>query len=367
MYSQPEPSPAESDPPTVLSSNASPHLFRECRPSQLHHSIHRAWENFNTVRSKCSHYTANEIVHKTPFAAKDAFNTLESYQYLSAKYIFARSTVHMKDSHAIAQTSGPVNWAKRFFSALLSSNPLLAILGIAFSSLGVVFSETTAIYVGVLSLAIVVIFTAWKSRPPKRLSVERLADQEDPISLRDLQHLDTPVIKLGLLGDTQSGKSTFRQIALQVQPRAQKTIRIDAIITPLRTSRPSFAALIDGDGTLYDQQLQICDHAEFILLFVDHNVGDHNSVVSQTRLEQHDTFLKQVQYRIGNIRPRRLHFILNKRDLWEGAEGEDKLKTWFYSHVEAWTNSRMAEEITSSLHSNRSSEDINHVLTEIQR
>ena len=367
MYSQPEPSPTESHPPTARSSNTPHHLFRECRPSQIHHSIHRAWENFNTVHSNCSHYTANEIVHETPFAGKDAYTTLARHHYLSAKHTFSRSTVRMKDPHEIAQTSDPVNWAKRFFSALLSSNPLLTILGIAFSSLGVVFSETTAIYVGVLSLVIVFIFTAWKSRPPKRLSVERLADQGESISLRDLQHLDTPVTKLGLLGDTQSGKSTFRQIALQVQPRAQRTIRIDAKITPLRTSRPSFAALIDGDGTLYDQQLQICDHAEFILLFVDHNVGDHNSVVSQTRLEQHDTFLRQVQYRIGNIRPRRLHFILNKRDLWEGTEGEDRLKTWFYGHVEAWTNSRMAEEITSSLHSNRSSEDINHVLTEIQR
>ena len=329
-------------------------------------SIRRACEKLNTTCPDCRRYATDEFVPETPLTDNEVTTTVARHYCLLVKHTLTRCTVRMKYSGTLTKLFAPITWTKRFFVVLLSSNPLLTLLGIAFSSLGVAFSETVVINVGILFLTIVFIFTAWSSRPPKRLSVGRLADQGDSISLQDLERLDTPVTKLGLLGDTQSGKTTFRQLALQVPPRAQRTIRIDVAITPLRTAPPTFAALIDGDGTLFDHQLQICDYADFILLFVDHNVGDRNRAMSQTRLRQHDTFLKQVQYRLGNRRPRRLHFVLNKRDLWEGTKNEDELIKWFYGHVEAWTHARTAQEVSYSLHSNRSSEDINHVLTEIQ-
>ena len=289
------------------------------------------------------------------------------HRCLLLKHTLTPLTVHMKYFCSQSYLSGPLTWAKRFITELYSSNLLLTLLAIAFSSLGATFSNTTAFHLGIILLAIVFVSAAYKSRPPKRLSVRRLANQGHTISLTDLERLDTPVTKLGLLGDTQSGKSTFRQLALQVPPRPQRTIRIDVTITPLRTVPPTFAALIDGDGTLFDHQLQICDFADFILLFVDHNVGDSHKVMSQKRLRQHDKFLKEVQSRLGKRKPRRLHFVMNKRDLWEGTKNEAKLIAWFNEHVDGWRNASMAEEISSSLHSNRSSVDINHVLTEIQR
>jgi len=56
---------------------------------------------------------------------------------------------------------------------------------------------------------VVIVHALWKSIPEKSLSVEEMASSGTRLRVADLDNLDTPIVRLGVIGATQSGKSTF--------------------------------------------------------------------------------------------------------------------------------------------------------------
>ena len=61
--------------------------------------------------------------------------------------------------------------------------------------------------------------------------------------------------------------------------------------------------------------------------------------------------------------PRHIHFILNKRDLWESnSDICEFLGSWFCNIVSTWRSYGMAPQVTSSLHSNWDAKDVASML-----
>ena len=211
------------------------------------------------------------------------------------------------------------------------------------------------------------ILAAYRSFPERLLSVPSLATSQRQITLEQLHQLDTPVVILGTVGETQSGKSTFLQHALDRPPDTEKTTRIEVRIIPVPNAVPQmFCALVDADGRQLSQQFDVCDHVDLLFVFLDHNSSDRNAALSRQRLSSHDSFLFQLRSRLtreGGKMPHHIHFVLNKRDLWEPDIGiREFLGSWFCEIIEAWRNYGMASQITSSHHSNWDAHDVRSML-----
>ena len=216
----------------------------------------------------------------------------------------------------------------------------------------------------------ILIIIAVRSFPERKLSAESLAQSQRPVTKSHLQQLDTPILKVGVIGEKQSGKSTFLQYALQRPYDPMKTTSIEIRIVPIPNAIPqTFCALVDGDGSQFSQQFEVCDHVDLLFLFLDHNPSEAQIEIADQRLRAHENFLSQLRSHLNRDdgeSPRHIHFVLNKRDLWNNnPTSKNTLTPWFCNIVEEWRDYGMAYQITSSYHSNWNAKDVSIMLRRI--
>jgi len=256
-------------------------------------------------------------------------------------------------------------WPQRFGKALTETGGVVGLVGIGISAVGATVATPIVIGVGGATVGGALVYAACRGIPPKMLSATDLVGIIIP--LEALDRIDPPILKLGIVGYTQSGKSTFLKNALQKVPEVERTDKVYAVVITLQTSPPTYVALLDGDGEQLPQQFEVAENADFLLVFVDHNYGDDTTAKSKARIGEHNSFLKQLEFYIKKREPLpRLHIVLNKRDLWEKSKNANDLQEWFSDHVRQWKKVRIAENITSDVHSNMLSNDVNKIIHHIR-
>jgi len=246
-------------------------------------------------------------------------------------------------------------WPKRFTKEIENTSGMFA-LGSSAAALVGAFVAMPLVILGSVGLGGVLFYAGLKSIPPKvRSSSELIGSQ---LLLEDLSEIDPPILKLAVIGATQSGKSTFLA-ALQHSARAPtRTNRIYAEILTLPGSTPKFVALLDADGQEFYQQFEVIKKADFIVFFVDHNISSTEKNRAVERLAKHEEFKSQIEPVLRERKTSlRFHLVFNKRDLWEDSENSTELQKWFETQCLDWEKILKNDTFTFSLHSNKSVSD----------
>lgn len=262
------------------------------------------------------------------------------------------------------------SWPRRFVESSSRGEQIVGLTSLGLTVFGSLAAQPLLQVPGILVLVGIPIIIAYRSFPDRLLSVSSLATSQQSIRLDQLGQLDGGVVRIGTVGEKRSGKSTFLQYALQRTPKPKKTTRIETRIVPVPNAVPQvFCALVDGDGGQLSQQFDVCDHVDLLFVFIDHSTSDDDPVLVQGRLGSHDSFLAQLRSHLsreGGATPRHIHFVLNKRDLWEtDAETEKVIVPWFCGVVTEWRSYGMAPAVTSSRHSNWDAKDVQEMLRTI--
>lgn len=252
-------------------------------------------------------------------------------------------------------------WPRRFGRPLTEASAYVGVIGVGISAVGASVAAPALLIAGAVTIGSALLYAGYRGIPPKLKAASELVGSR--VSLQALDEIDRPILKLGIVGSTQSGKTTFIQQALQQPPETTRTNKIYATVVVLQTTPTSYIALIDGDGEQFAQQFEVTEHADFLLIFLDHNLGDSSAAKSKERIEEHDRFIKQLEFHIRQRKHiSRLHIILNKRDLWEKSRNAGELQKWLQVHANHLKHATSADEVTSDIHSNKIASDIGKVM-----
>lgn len=242
---------------------------------------------------------------------------------------------------------------------------MVALFSGAATLTGAIAAAPVATAIAGAALAGSVIYVAYRSIPPKSFKAAQLLGKQ--LSLEDLTSLDQNLIRVVVVGASQSGKSTFFLKAQQLSKNSSRTNTVQAEILMLPGNPPQYVALLDADGKEFVQQFEILKDADFLILFVDHSISATDPSKSADRLADHDRFIEQVEpvIRRGRQLPK-LHLLFNKRDLWENSAEAPELLQWFDNHVADWRRINIASDLTFSAHSNNHTNDMANIMEMIR-
>ncbi|WP_165251288.1 GTPase domain-containing protein [Paludisphaera soli] len=197
--------------------------------------------------------------------------------------------------------------------------------------------------------------------PPRRRTAVELNSRK--ISIRDALELEPPIFKLGVVGDSEAGKTTLVNRLLQRPLPQQRTQGVGAYIAALQTNPSEHVALVDGGGEEYVQQFQVAEYADALCVVLDHNRSHVDEAVDPRRLDKSLEFQRNLRGYIRDVRlaNRPLVWILvNKRDLWEKLDEQAVLS--FRETIKAiehdWVHSNLAREVVVLNHSNMIGDDV---------
>jgi len=248
------------------------------------------------------------------------------------------------------------DWRKNFAAKVESTSGMVGLLGGAGTVAGAFASMPIATIIGGAVVGGAIIHAAWRSIPVKSLSVSECVGRK--LSIAELDSFEDSILRLAVIGASQSGKSTFLSSAQHLSQPSSRTNTVQAEILMLPGHPPKYIALLDADGKEYVQQFEILKAADFFILFVDHNASSTDGLKMAERLADHDRFIEQVEPLLRGRSLKKIHLLLNKRDLWEGKSESVELMSWFEKHVQDWRRMGVADEVTSSVHSNKDTQDM---------
>lgn len=206
-------------------------------------------------------------------------------------------------------------------------------------------------------------------------------------TLANLADINPPLYRIGIVGISQSGKSTLVKSFARIHPNKRKEgktegrtnelyIYIHGLFIPeLNDTTGNFAkylGIIDGDGGAFNQQFKIAEESDFLCIVLDHNsIGKESrkskniAQINNDRLTKHDEFLNQIYVHLKNTRANKplshIHFLLNKKDFWQknDSSSSNELGIWFNKHIQEWkSNAHFIKKVTFDYHSNQQVEDI---------
>ncbi|HMU05634.1 MAG TPA: GTPase domain-containing protein, partial [Saprospiraceae bacterium] len=163
-------------------------------------------------------------------------------------------------------------------------------------------------------------------------------------------------------GASESGKSTLVKRLISQPPENVRTSEVYATVFVLQSVPQKYVALIDGDGSQYYQQFKVAEYASSLIILLDHNISDKKIETNIDRIKEHDNFLYQLEAilkkdnKLSSLKY--IHFLLNKRDLWENATDVKTLENWFSDVTTRWKNFGFSIDITSTHYSNKFPDDL---------
>jgi hypothetical protein len=253
------------------------------------------------------------------------------------------------------------NWWKapgKFLRSFGDPGPA-SLLGIGGLAIGVVASWI-AVPVGLTFLGGSALWAGFKSWPPKYNEPSDLLGKD--LTLDELKEVDPPVFKLGLVGPSESGKTTLlSRIGHQKSPRPEdRTQRVYARIFAVNKNPLGFLAVLDGSGLALHQQFKLIEHADFLCIVLDHHQADDVPIFEESRLKKHDDFLDQVQtYMLENKNEvKYINILLNKKDLWQNRPENAPLLTWFDHKPDAWKKTFPKIDVKDFKVSNNTADDV---------
>jgi len=221
---------------------------------------------------------------------------------------------------------------------------------------------------GAVLLAGTAAWCAVKAVPPEqRLPQDAVGDRIE--NLNDLRQFSPPLRRVGFLGASKAGKTTLlMHVIAQKAPSDVRTDDPYAMVSALIGKPPRYFALIDAAGQQFSQQFKVADESDYLVICLDHTSDDRVPATSPDRLRQHETFLQQM---LGHLRnsgksPSALHFLLNKRDLWEANGDRADLEHWFAEQVNRWST-MPGIKVTSSHHSNFKTDDVTTMIDKLRQ
>ncbi len=283
-------------------------------------------------------------------------STLRSKAIMSSKRRWKEWPTRMRDE--LNGTSGVATVGGSILS-VLSFVGLSAVSGAAAVVTGGV---GVVIAVGAVGLA------GWKAIPPKLKDASNLVGKR--ISIQELISVYPPLLKISIVGPSRAGKSTLVNMIRNEEPPDERTRGIHVYIAALQVSPVRYIAVVDGGGQLYADQFTVATPADILCIVLDHNDTDNDQQVSQERLNEHMAFLRQLRGYLQSQRSEPLawiHILLNKRDLWESSQEEDKqhLLTFLSDAEKEWRDGNWAKKVSSAQHSNRYAADVGAFLRQI--
>jgi hypothetical protein len=213
----------------------------------------------------------------------------------------------------------------------------------------------TVITIGAFGYAI------YKAVPPLMKRPEDLVGRN--VSLDELKDIFPRITSLAIIGPTQAGKTTLKhRLSFDVAPPT-RTQQASAYVTSLQTTPPRYIAILDGGGERYPQQFKLAEICEYLCIVIDHNISDTDPAVDQSRLHDHEAFLKQIRHHLdeSNAPTKQwIHFLANKHDLWKCAAPEQRLSfdSFCKNEIEKWKLGRFAKTVDLYEHSNDIPNDI---------
>lgn len=204
-------------------------------------------------------------------------------------------------------------------------------------------------------------YAIYKAIPPLMKRPEDLVGHT--VALDELKDVFPPIQSLAIIGPTQTGKTTLKhRLAFDVAPPT-RTQQASAYVTSLQTTPPRYIAILDGGGERYPQQFKLAEICEYLCIVIDHNISDTDPAVDESRLHDHEAFLKQIRHHLdesGAPAKQWIHFLANKHDLWKCATPEQQMRfdRFCKSEIERWKQGRFAKTVDLYEHSNDISNDI---------
>lgn len=191
---------------------------------------------------------------------------------------------------------------------------LLAIVGLG----SIEIPKIWAIYAAIAALFALLILTAPKARYyPGDLTNRRL-------ELKQLEGILREFKKIGVLGNSFTGKSTFVGAVSNIPHDDKQSERPYAVMVAMpHGPRTNYIALIDTVGKEYPSQVQAMSDADGLLIFVDNDPGSTSHDVESDRARSHFDISERNIVPSLRALEREFRFILvvlNKSDLWQHDE-----------------------------------------------
>ncbi len=259
-------------------------------------------------------------------------------------------------------------WGPDFRSKLQEASGPISVAGLACGTFGLLFAAPAVATIGGIVAVGGLGYAAATSFPKRFTHPQDLLGQY--LSLSDLDDVYPPLLRVGVVGYTGVGKSTLVERLMQVPPRNRVTEEVYAIVVSLQTNPPTFAAFLDGSGTAFHQQFKVISEASSLIILMDHAGGRTRTSLTKTRLEKQREFLEQIRNYMqdnGSASPIYIHFLLNKKDLWEESKYTKLLDLWLKKIVEDWRNYNISKNVSFSYHTNMEADDISRIITKIQQ
>lgn len=246
----------------------------------------------------------------------------------------------------------------------LGMTGILTFVGFGIALVSPKLKDPTAIslvlWSGIGLMVCCVIWVIYHSWPPKLPSLNEFHNKNIPLDV--LNRINPVPFKIGAIGSSKSGKTTFYRRCNFSSPALSRTNDVSAIPLQLPENK-GHVVVLDGDGKKHTQQFVIIENADLLLIFFDHNETDHRKEVIKKRLSEHEDFFEQVLFHLSqknNIKY--IHVIMNKHDLWLNSISKEKLKIWFDTQIEKLRNVGKYELTYSFEHSNNKPENIGDVI-----
>ncbi|PIF77144.1 hypothetical protein CLU95_4316 [Variovorax sp. 54] len=257
------------------------------------------------------------------------------------------------------------SWPGRLGKKIESTSGRVAIVSGMAAAAGLVLATPTVLAVGGVVTVGALIAALVQSFPEKKRSISEFIGGQ--CSLEDLDSLDLKIPRLAVVGVTQSGKSTFLSTAQQINHVHRRTNKIYAEIMTLPGAPAKYVALLDGDGEKYMQQFEIAAKADYLVVFVDHNISSSSGDCIASRLREHEQFKDQMEPVLrqrGTIE--RIYLLMNKRDIWEAGSDAAMASSWFDAFAKDYSKSGLSKTFAYSNHSNKNTTDTAAVMQDIR-
>jgi hypothetical protein len=220
------------------------------------------------------------------------------------------------------------------------------------------------LWVGIILICVPLIYVfvlALLSYPPI-LSPDQIIGRK--LTLTELKSLTPDCVKIALIGVGFVGKTTLLEYLTALDQTNAETKSPEMVIfqvaPPVRT-----LVYLDAAGEDLTQQFEIMDHADLLVLLLDHNKPEGGITISDDRMIKQGHNVDQLVRKIRRLEREgnpvlAIHVLRNKQDMWSQSSTVEiqKLLAWFTQQLEKVRDVMPEDTVSDADHSNELTGDI---------